>query len=39
MQHLRTVNDVMTHAAISVDRGAALQGVVESIRQWSSWLT
>jgi CBS-domain-containing membrane protein len=34
MQHLRTVNDVMTHAAISVDRGAAFQDIVESMRQW-----
>ncbi|MGW1085410.1 CBS domain-containing protein [Streptomyces sp. NPDC002596] len=34
MQHLRTVNDVMAHAVVSVDRGAAVQNIVESMQQW-----
>ncbi|MEV0489763.1 CBS domain-containing protein [Streptomyces atratus] len=34
MKRLRTVNDVMTHAVISVDRGAAFKDIVESMRQW-----
>ncbi|WP_327242670.1 CBS domain-containing protein [Streptomyces sp. NBC_01320] len=33
MQHLRTVNDI-THTVVSVDRGAASQNIVESMRQW-----
>ncbi|MEU2831926.1 CBS domain-containing protein [Streptomyces lavendulae] len=34
MKHLRTVDDVMTHAVISVDRGAQFKDVVETMRQW-----
>ncbi|MET9881837.1 CBS domain-containing protein [Streptomyces sp. NPDC006430] len=34
MKHLRTVDDVMTHAVISVDRGARFKDVVETMRQW-----
>ncbi|MEV6731086.1 MULTISPECIES: CBS domain-containing protein [unclassified Streptomyces] len=34
MKHLRTVNDVMTHAVISVDRGAPIKEIVEAMRQW-----
>ncbi|MGW7459451.1 CBS domain-containing protein [Streptomyces sp. NPDC054797] len=34
MKHLRTVNDVMTHAVISVDRQAPFKEIVESMRQW-----
>ncbi|WP_406186713.1 CBS domain-containing protein [Streptomyces sp. NBC_01006] len=34
MKHLRTVNDVMTHAVISVDRGAPIKQIVEAMRQW-----
>ncbi|MER6777888.1 MULTISPECIES: CBS domain-containing protein [unclassified Streptomyces] len=34
MKHLRTVEDVMTHAVISVDRRTPFKDVVESMRQW-----
>ncbi len=34
MKRLRTVNDVMTHAVISVDRGAPFKDIVEAMRQW-----
>ncbi|MFB7225456.1 hypothetical protein [Streptomyces sp. NPDC056227] len=34
MKHLRTVNYVMTHAVISVDREAAFKDIVEFMRQW-----
>jgi CBS domain-containing protein len=34
MKQLRTVNDVMTHAVISVGRGAAVKDIVASMRQW-----
>lgn len=34
MKHLRTVDDVMTHAAISVDTGTQFKDIVESMRQW-----
>ncbi|MER7463198.1 CBS domain-containing protein [Streptomyces sp. NPDC097981] len=34
MKHLRTVDDVMTHAVISVDTGAQFKDIVESMRQW-----
>ncbi|MFJ3175310.1 CBS domain-containing protein [Streptomyces roseus] len=34
MKHVRTVNDVMTHAVVSVDRGASVQEVVEAMRRW-----
>ncbi|WP_204357611.1 MULTISPECIES: CBS domain-containing protein [unclassified Streptomyces] len=34
MKHLRTVDDVMTHAVISVDRGAPFKEIVEAMRQW-----
>jgi hypothetical protein len=33
MKQLRTVDDVMTHAAISVDRQAPFKGIVETMRQ------
>ncbi|MFB7254837.1 CBS domain-containing protein [Streptomyces nojiriensis] len=35
MKHLRTVEDVMTHAAISVERGTAFKDVVEALRMWN----
>ncbi|MFE0715065.1 CBS domain-containing protein [Streptomyces sp. NPDC058892] len=34
MKHLRTVEDVMTHAVISVDRRTPFKEVVEAMRQW-----
>ncbi|MFJ5806634.1 CBS domain-containing protein [Streptomyces sp. NPDC093093] len=34
MKHLRTVEDVMTHAVISVDRRTPFKGVVGAMRQW-----
>ncbi|MET3983016.1 CBS domain-containing protein [Streptomyces sp. PvR034] len=34
MKRLRTVNDVMTHAVISVNRGAPFKDIVEAMRQW-----
>ncbi|TDU74707.1 CBS domain-containing protein [Streptomyces sp. KS 21] len=34
MKHLRTVEDVMTHAVISVDRRAPFKEIVEAMRQW-----
>ncbi|MFE7708642.1 CBS domain-containing protein [Streptomyces sp. NPDC057486] len=34
MQHLRTVNDMTTHAVVAVDRGAAFPNIVESMQQW-----
>ncbi|MFB9573007.1 hypothetical protein [Streptomyces yanii] len=34
MQHLRTVNDVVIHAVVPVDRGAAFPNIVESMQQW-----
>ncbi|WP_406415986.1 CBS domain-containing protein [Streptomyces sp. NBC_00873] len=34
MKHLRTVDDVMTHAVISVNRGAPFKDIVETMRQW-----
>ncbi|MFK0237826.1 CBS domain-containing protein [Streptomyces vinaceus] len=34
MHHLRTVNDVMTHAVISVDRTAPVHDIVETMRRW-----
>ncbi|MEV0412888.1 CBS domain-containing protein [Streptomyces sp. NPDC050448] len=34
MKHLRTVDDVMTHAVISVDTGTQFKDIVESMRQW-----
>ncbi|MEU3403615.1 CBS domain-containing protein [Streptomyces sp. NPDC006670] len=35
MKHLRNVEDVMTHAVISVDRGTAFKDIVESLRMWN----
>ncbi|MGW5342712.1 CBS domain-containing protein [Streptomyces sp. HUAS TT3] len=35
MKHLRTVDDVMTHAAISVDRSTAFKDIVETMRMWN----
>ncbi len=35
MKHLRTVEDVMTHAVISVDRGTAFKDIVEELRMWN----
>ncbi|MGW2183192.1 CBS domain-containing protein [Streptomyces sp. NPDC001732] len=32
MKHLRTVDDVMTHAAVTVDRGAPFKDIVEAMR-------
>ncbi|MCY0944539.1 CBS domain-containing protein [Streptomyces antarcticus] len=34
MKHLRTVEDVMTHAVISVDRRTPFKDIVETMRQW-----
>ncbi|MFD7916012.1 CBS domain-containing protein [Streptomyces sp. NPDC059752] len=34
MKHLRTVEDVMTHAVISVDRRTPFKDVLEAMRQW-----
>ncbi|MFE2476039.1 CBS domain-containing protein [Streptomyces sp. NPDC059389] len=34
MKHLRTVEDVMTHAVISVDRRTPFKEVVEAMRRW-----
>ncbi|MEU6017366.1 CBS domain-containing protein [Streptomyces sp. NPDC047515] len=34
MKHLRIVDDVMTHAVISVNRGAPFKDVVRAMRQW-----
>ncbi|MDK9495977.1 CBS domain-containing protein [Streptomyces katrae] len=35
MKHLRNVDDVMTHAVISVDRGTAFKDIVEALRMWN----
>ncbi|MEV0494399.1 CBS domain-containing protein [Streptomyces atratus] len=34
MKHLRTVDDVMTHAVITVNRGTPFKDVVKTMRQW-----
>ncbi|WP_405682445.1 hypothetical protein [Streptomyces sp. NBC_00057] len=34
MKHLRTVDDVMTHAVISVNRRAPFEDIVETMRRW-----
>lgn len=34
MNNLHTVDDVMTHAVISVDRRAGLKDIVKTMRQW-----
>ncbi|MFF3618872.1 CBS domain-containing protein [Streptomyces sp. NPDC002467] len=34
MKHLRTVEDVMTHAVISVEHRTTFKDIVESMRQW-----
>ncbi|MFF3624988.1 CBS domain-containing protein [Streptomyces sp. NPDC002467] len=34
MKHLRTVDDVMTHAVVSVDTEAAVHDIVEAMRRW-----
>ncbi|MER6216138.1 MULTISPECIES: CBS domain-containing protein [unclassified Streptomyces] len=34
MKRLRTVDDVMTHAVISVDRATAFKDIVETLRMW-----
>ncbi|MFI8339018.1 CBS domain-containing protein [Streptomyces sp. NPDC085639] len=34
MKHLHTVEDVMTHAVISVDRRTPFKDIVETMRQW-----
>ncbi|MFB6716887.1 CBS domain-containing protein [Streptomyces sp. NPDC056358] len=34
MKHLRTVDDVMTHAVISANRRTPLKDVVKAMRQW-----
>ncbi|WP_327364110.1 CBS domain-containing protein [Streptomyces sp. NBC_01296] len=34
MQPLRTVDDFMTHAVISVDTGAQFKEILETLRQW-----
>ncbi|GGT61555.1 CBS domain-containing protein [Streptomyces atratus] len=34
MKHLRTVDDVMTHAVISVNRRAPFKEIVETMRRW-----
>ncbi|PWK65196.1 BON domain-containing protein [Streptomyces sp. CG 926] len=35
MKHVRTVDDVMTHAAVSVDRDTAFKDIVETLRMWN----
>ncbi|WP_329105452.1 CBS domain-containing protein [Streptomyces sp. NBC_01439] len=35
MKHLRTVEDVMTRAAISVERNTAFKDVVAALRMWN----
>ncbi|WP_323182817.1 CBS domain-containing protein [Streptomyces sp. NBC_00347] len=35
MKHLRNVDDVMTHAVISVDRGTEFKDIVEALRMWN----
>ncbi|MFE1896980.1 CBS domain-containing protein [Streptomyces yangpuensis] len=35
MKHLRAIEDVMTHAVISVDRGTAFKDIVEALRMWN----
>ncbi|MER7467291.1 CBS domain-containing protein [Streptomyces sp. NPDC097981] len=35
MKHLRTVDDVMTHAVISVDHDTAFKDIVETMRIWN----
>ncbi|UQW99833.1 CBS domain-containing protein [Streptomyces sp. RerS4] len=35
MKHLRTIDDVMTHAVISIDRGTAFKDIVEALRMWN----
>ncbi|MFH7594138.1 CBS domain-containing protein [Streptomyces racemochromogenes] len=35
MKHLRTVDDVMTHAVISVGQDTAFKDVVEALRMWN----
>ncbi|MGW3323719.1 CBS domain-containing protein [Streptomyces virginiae] len=35
MKHLRTVEDVMTHSVISVDRETAFKDIVETLRMWN----
>ncbi|MET8748914.1 CBS domain-containing protein [Streptomyces sp. NPDC004667] len=35
MKHLRNIEDVMTHAVISVDRGTAFKDIVEELRMWN----
>lgn len=35
MKHLRIVEDVMTHAVISVDQGTAFKDIVEALRMWN----
>ncbi|MFF3955281.1 CBS domain-containing protein [Streptomyces sp. NPDC001890] len=34
MKHLRTVDDVMTHAVVTVGRGAPFKDIVEAMRKW-----
>ncbi|WP_405719495.1 CBS domain-containing protein [Streptomyces sp. NBC_00046] len=34
MKHLRTVDDVMTHAVVTVNRGAPFKDIVEAMRRW-----
>ncbi|MFJ7199158.1 MULTISPECIES: CBS domain-containing protein [unclassified Streptomyces] len=34
MKHLRTVDDVMTHAVVTINRGASFKDTVEAMRQW-----
>ncbi|MEU0629308.1 CBS domain-containing protein [Streptomyces sp. NPDC005989] len=34
MKQLRTVDDVMTHAVVTVNRGAPFKDIVEAMRQW-----
>ncbi|GAA2635514.1 CBS domain-containing protein [Streptomyces spororaveus] len=35
MKHLRTVDDVMTHGAASIDCGTAFKDIVEVLRMWN----
>ncbi|MGW1410604.1 CBS domain-containing protein [Streptomyces sp. NPDC002403] len=34
MKRLRTVDDVMTHAVVTVDRGTPFKDIVKAMRQW-----
>ncbi|MFC9810502.1 CBS domain-containing protein [Streptomyces virginiae] len=35
MEHLRNVEDVMTHAVVSADRGTAFKDIVQELLMWN----